>query len=474
MTAGEVASSKFPHSVQLGTIVREEESNTPEDSSEKIDILFKSVGQIFSDLRAGADVTSSSWLEANRLVASPGVKLHGSGFLISKQEVEAWGDQDLGKVIKPFCNGKDLVARSRNLFIIDFFGLSEQEASVYSKPFQKVLEEVKPERDLNRRKNRKDNWWLFGENVPRTRNSIKNLSRYIVTLETAKHRTFLFIEGGVLPDNQLTVIALDDAYFLGVLSSQIHIAWALVAGGTLEDRPRYNKNCFYPFPFPDPSPKQKQKIRELGEKLDAHRKRVQAQHSNVTITGMYNLLEKLRRGESFTDSDRTYNDKALVSTLKQIHDDLDAVVFEAYGWQPDISDDEILEKLVALNAERAEEERNGLVRWLRPEYQAPVEVQVQQTLTGVMEPEIAAIEPAEQKAWSKQPKEQLAAIQELLSTSQGEWTVDQIAAQFKGGGRAKKAVKENLERLEFFGYVICRTDEMGVTRWQFVEVQKTA
>jgi len=46
--------------------------------------------------------------------------------------------------------------------------------------------------------------------------------------------------------------------------------------------------------------------------------------------------------------------------------------------------------------------------------------------------------------------------------------------QFKGGGRSKKAIKENLERLEFFGYAICRTDEMGVIRWQFVEIQKTA
>jgi hypothetical protein len=134
----------------------------------------------------------------------------------------------------------------------------------------------------------------------------------------------------------------------------------------------------------------------------------------------------------------------------------------------------VLERLVALNAERAEEERNGFVRWLRPEYQAPGEVQVQQTLAGVVEPEMVAIEPAEQKAWSKQPKEQLAAIQELLSTSKGEWTVEQVAAQFKGGGRAKKVIKENLERLEFFGYVICRTDEMGVTHWQFVEMQKTA
>ena len=132
----------------------------------------------------------------------------------------------------------------------------------------------------------------------------------------------------------LIAIALEDAYFLGVLSSQIHTTWSLAAGGTLEDRPRYNKtDCFDPFPFPDPTETQKQKIRDLGERLDAHRKRIQAANPEVTITAMYNLLEKLRAGTPIDDKDKAFNQKALVSTLKQIHDELDAAVFEAYGWE---------------------------------------------------------------------------------------------------------------------------------------------
>jgi hypothetical protein len=58
----------------------------------------------------------------------------------------------------------------------------------------------------------------------------------------------------------------------------------------------------------------------------------------------------------------------LVSVLRQPHDDLDAAVFAAYGWPPTLNDAEILERLVALNAERAKEEASGLVRWLRPHY----------------------------------------------------------------------------------------------------------
>ena len=473
VTAAEQSNSKSILRIsQIGTVISEKEGNTPEDSAEQIEISWRNVPQIFSNLQSGANVASAVPLKSNLKACCPGIKLHGMGFCLTK--LEAAGIES--EIVRPYINGRDLTQTSRNTFVIDLFGLTENQVfEKYPKAYQWVYERVKPERDQNNRGAYREKWWIFGEPRGKFRPALQDIKRYIGTPQTSKHRFFSFIDSQVIPDNQVIVIAIDDAYSLGTLSSRIHVIWSFSSGGTLEDRSRYNKTvCFDPFPFPDPSPEQKQKIRELGEKLDAHRKRVQAQHPDVTITGMYNLLEKLRRGEPFTDSDRTYNDKALVSTLKQIHDDLDSAVFEAYGWQPNISDDEILEKLVALNAERAEEERNGLVRWLRPEYQAPGAVQVQQTLTGVMEPEAAALEPAEQKAWSKQPKEQLTAIQELLSTSQGEWTVEQIAVQFKGGGRAKKVIKENLERLEFFGYVICRTDEMGVTRWQFVEVQKTA
>ncbi len=65
------------------------------------------------------------------------------------------------------------------------------------------------------------------------------------------------------------------------------------------------------------------------------------------------------------------HEQGLVSVLKQIHDDLDAAVFEAYGWPVTLTDEEILERLVALNAERAAEEQRGLIRWLRPEFQNP-------------------------------------------------------------------------------------------------------
>jgi hypothetical protein len=107
----------------------------------------------------------------------------------------------------------------------------------------------------------------------------------------------------------------------------------------------------------------------MGEALDAHRKQQQKAHPGLTITGMYNVLEKLRSGEALSAKEKKIHDEGLVSVLRKIHDDLDAAVFDAYGWPVTLSDDEILERLVALNHERADEEKRGLVRWLRPEFQ---------------------------------------------------------------------------------------------------------
>ncbi|MEW6488002.1 MAG: hypothetical protein AB1578_08810 [Thermodesulfobacteriota bacterium] len=97
---------------------------------------------------------------------------------------------------------------------------------------------------------------------------------------------------------------------------------------------------------------------------------------------MYNVLAKLRSGEPLTSAERTIHEQGLVSVLRELHDELDAAVFEAYGWPATLADEEVLERLVALNAERAEEEKRGLVRWLRPEYQNPGGETVPSPLAG--------------------------------------------------------------------------------------------
>ena len=335
VTVGQADASNIVRVAQLGRVVREVEAETPEDSAEQVEICWENSGQITSNLRSGIDIAEAMELRANQALASRGVMAGSTGFQIDSRSLNAnLVELDL---LKPYLNGRDLLHTSRKNLIIDTAGLTEEELrSRFPKTYQWLLEKVKPERETNNDPKLRREWWLYRRANTILRSALRGLGRYIVTVETSKYRIFSFLEREVLPDNLLVAIALDDAYFLGILSSKIHVTWALAAGGRLGfgNDPVYVKTrCFDPFPFPDPTPALEQKIRDLSDRLDAHCKRVQAQHPDVTITAMYNLLEKIRAGVELTDGDRAFNNKALVSTLKQIHDELDAAVFEAYGWE---------------------------------------------------------------------------------------------------------------------------------------------
>jgi hypothetical protein len=472
----------------------------------QVDFSRQLVDKIYADLRGGVDLARAKALHSNSLICSVGLVLFGKGFLVNQDKAKQFESE----VCHPFLSGRDLINGVMPDWVIDFYPLDEEQArKQFPRAFQHLLEYVKPQRDQIRDPSSHKKWWRFGRDKSELRAAINNLKRYIVTLEVTKYRNFFFVSSDIRPDHKLIVVAIDDALTLGVLSSRIHTIWSDAAGsrhGVGNDLVYNKTRCFDPFPFPDPTPDRKQKIRELGERLDAHRKRVQAQHPDVTITAMYNLLEKIRAGEELTDKDRAFNNKALVSTLKQIHDELDAAVFEAYGWsdfldppQPPLKrgentdgsaspvvqggteggtmqnlDEIILERLVALNAERAEEERNGLIRWLRPEYQAPGEVHIQQVIEGIAEvQEETAIAPVEQQKFPKAFKDQLAAVRDLLRTQGGEWTVEQIVAQFKGASRQKQIILTCLESLEALG-IIAKHKEEGSDRWYLAELQKAS
>ena len=237
-----------------------------------------------------------------------------------------------------------------------------------------------------------------------------------------------------MPDQTVIAIAIDDAYLLGVLSSKVHMCWALIAGGRLGvgDDPRYNKTrCFDPFPFPADVPEPlKAKIRAEAEALDALRKRVLADHEDLTLTRLYNVLEALKEGRTLTDAERDIHDRGLVTLIRQHHDAIDALVAQAYGWPADLSDEEILTRLVALNKERAAEEAKGLIRWLRPEFQAPdYAAPVTQTLDLG---ETAAVLPDNVIPWPGTLPEQVSAVQSILTAAASPLATQDVARAFKG------------------------------------------
>jgi hypothetical protein len=327
--------------------------------------------------------------------------------------------------------------------------------------YQHVLARVKPERDTNNRDSYKMNWWVFGEPRRDLRPALEGLPRTIVTVETSKHRTFQFLDASILPDNKLITIANADAATLAVLSSRIHTHWAVIAGGWLGygNDPVYVKtSCFDPFPFPDPPEALKAKLRARGEELDSTRKRVQAEHPDLTLTGLYNVLEKLKAGAELTPQDEDMKTRGLVLVLKDLHDQIDAATAQAYGWPADLSDEQILERLVALNAERAREEAQGFVRWLRPEYQEPRFAKAAPApTTGDLD-----LAEAERESEAKLPDfpkeryEQPLAIEAALAAHGQPLDAAALARLFKGkaSDARQKRIAEVLTTLAKYGRVI--------------------
>ena len=176
------------------------------------------------------------------------------------------------------------------------------------------------------------------------RSALTGLPRYIATSQVSKHRVFVFADGRFLPDVTLVVIARDDEYTFGVLHSRFHEVWALAMGTQLESRPRYtHTSCFETFPFPRPDEAQREAIAEAARVLNQRRENwlnppdaSEAQLKKLTLTNLYNQRP---------------------TWLANVHDTLDAAVADAYGWPAGLTDAEILERLLALNLERAAAER---------------------------------------------------------------------------------------------------------------------
>jgi hypothetical protein len=282
---------------------------------------------------------------------------------------------------------------------------------------------------------------------------LDGLSRYIATVETSKHRFFQFLDSSIAPDNKLVVFAFQDAYHLGVLSCRIHVEWSLAAGGNLGvgNDPVYAKTqCFDPFPFPAVSPDQKAHIRQLGEQLDEHRKSRLDEHEDLTMTELYNVLERVQDEQELTEDEREIHEKGLVSVLAEIHDELDAAVAKAYGWRPGVPKEEILQRLVDLNEQRRAEEEEGFVRWLRPEYQAPEEVATQSELE--LDIEVSAEGEVKQPLpWPSELKQRAQALRQVVSQADRPLTVEQVASHFHRARR--KDVRSLLETLETLGIV---------------------
>lgn len=264
-------------------------------------------------------------------------------------------------VVRPWVNGLDITRRPRGMWIIDFgVNMPESDAAQYEVPFEYVLQNVKPERSTNNRAVYRERWWIHMEPRPAMRAATASLSRCITTPRVARHRIFAWIPAQALPDSRLYIFARDDDYFFGVLHSRIHELWSLATSsrhGVGNDPTYNNTTCFETFPLPWPpgcEPVDDPRVEAIAH---AARDLVKLRDAWLNPSALLDDVEESRvdlppfmplEQRTLTN---LYNRRP--DWLVEAHKALDMAVLDAYSWPHDLSDDEILARLLSLNLERA-------------------------------------------------------------------------------------------------------------------------
>ena len=291
-------------------------------------------------------------------------------------------------VVRPIYNGSDVTGRWADRWVVDFGPhMTEGEAALYEAPFSHVQQNVKDIRLANREKSRAEFWWRLGRSRPELRSKLREVSRFIATVETAKHRVFVWFPVAVAPEHKLVVIPSQSEVVFGMLSSRFHVVWAVRVGGRLGvgNDPVYTTSvCFDKFPFPagltprDTAPVAGQasppcmageiiaaNIAAAAHRLNELREAWlnPAEWVDWVITSEEEKAGFPKRpvakpGHEADLKKRTLSNlyNARPAWLDLAHKSLDQAVAAAYNW-PDytseMSDDEVLRRLLALNLERS-------------------------------------------------------------------------------------------------------------------------
>ena len=338
------------------------------------------VDEIHADLTAtrdqqGVDLTRARRLPTNARVAFVADQ-KGGPFDIPGNQAREWlllpanpNGRTNADVLKPWLNGMDLTRRPAGKWIVDFgWTMSDADAALYEEPFRWVKEHVYPMRSTVRRKAHRERWWRHADPRPGMWGALTGLSRYIATPTLAKHRLFVWFDVRICPDHQLIVIARDDDTTFGILHSRFHELWSLRLGTSLEDRPRYTPSTtFETFPFPAgltphtpatdyESDQRAAAIAEAARRLVELRDRwlnppewVEWVDEPVPRYPKRPVPRDEAAAKALKKRTLTNLYNARPQWLADAHEALDAVVATAYGWPVDISDDDSLRELLALN-----------------------------------------------------------------------------------------------------------------------------
>ncbi len=331
-------------------------------------------GVIYANLSLTPPPDDLHVLRSNLAVGATGISFGHKDFVITGQQARELGlgsREGLERHIRPLLSGRDLSFAPRGMYGIDFHGMTAEEAEArFPEAFEWLRSRVYPARKLSADQSVREKWWLPGSPQLLSRVMQEGMDTKIVTPATTVRRYFV-----VVPTDTICVgggvfeIFLDDPFYLGVLSSGVHLNWALAVGERHRSGYRYLSRCFTMFPFPDCGRAEKDAVRQAMNRIETHREECITGANGRTMAVAQRLLAALRAGEALDEADAETAARLRIAELAALHSALDEAVLKAYGWKKAMRPPDQLEALYRLNTERAAEERAGKVRWLRPDRQ---------------------------------------------------------------------------------------------------------
>jgi Eco57I restriction-modification methylase/MmeI, target recognition domain len=328
----------------------------------------REVQNVNSRLRPKPERPDPTVLHANAGSAFVGSYLLGMGFTMTPEECDALRSNDPknGERLFPYLGGEEVntsPTQSPHRCVISFGQMSLEEAERWPYLIRIVREKVKPQRDQDNREVRRKYWWRFGEVAPALYASIAPLKRCLVTSRVTKHLSFSYQPTDRIFAETLYAFSLERFTAFATLQSRVHRPWAWLLSSSMKTDLRYSaSDCFETFPFPRPDPRTViPELEAIGEKLYEARAKYMAD-TDQGLTKTYNAI----KDPSCTD--------ARILELRELHEEMDRAVLDAYGWTDvavppfcPLSDadtaavqafeDEVIDRLYVLNAERAREEK---------------------------------------------------------------------------------------------------------------------
>jgi hypothetical protein len=328
----------------------------------------RTVPAIDSRLRPSPERPDPQRLHANANTGFAGAKLFGQGFVLSSAERDELVQKNPHNAdhIQRYIGGEEvnnLATLQPTRFVINLGHMELPEAENWPDLVEIARVRVKPERDSNKRSTYQRYWWRLGETGDALYSAIGDAPRCLVLCQVSRSVAFAWQASDTLFAHTLCVFALADSSSFAALQSRIHGVWARLLSSSMKSDLRYApSDCFETFPFPRPDPRTVlPALEDLGQRLyDARANYMLDEQVGLTIT--YNRLK-----------DPTVDDPRIVA-LRSLHEELDAAVLREYGWSDipvppfciateadkkalEAFENEVIDRLFALNAKRAEEER---------------------------------------------------------------------------------------------------------------------